>query len=101
MSDSRNLMFVAAALAACFGSLLAPARRTLRAAWSQSRYGRCVALTIALLAMLGATSRSAAGANIFVTTVAQKVYSTGGCSLQEAIYSANFDNNIAIYSVNP
>ena len=40
------------------------------------------------------------GAMIFVTTTAQKVggVGTGGCSLQEAIYSANFDDNIAIDS---
>src|SRR5215467_2758224 len=37
---------------------------------------------------------------IFVTTLQQKISSRGGCSLQEAIYSANFDNNIAVDSVN-
>lgn len=37
-------------------------------------------------------------ATIFVTTLEQKVNGVGGCSLQEAIYSANFDNNIAIAS---
>jgi hypothetical protein len=36
------------------------------------------------------------GAVIPVTTVTQKISSFGGCSLQEAIYSANFDNNVAI-----
>src|SRR5260370_647866 len=41
-----------------------------------------------------------AGATIMVTTTLQKVggLGTGGCSLQEAIYSANFHNNIAIDS---
>jgi HYR domain len=43
------------------------------------------------------------GATIFVTTTAQKVggVGTGGCSLQEAIYSANFNDNKAIDSTNP
>jgi Divergent InlB B-repeat domain len=38
----------------------------------------------------------AAAAIIPVTTAIQKISSSGGCSLQEAIYSANFDNNVAI-----
>lgn len=33
---------------------------------------------------------------IFVTTLEQKISSTGGCSLQEAIYAANFNLNLAI-----
>src|SRR5690348_3040731 len=33
----------------------------------------------------------AEGATIFVTTTEQKINGMGGCSLQEAIYSANFD----------
>lgn len=42
------------------------------------------------------------GAFIHVNTTAQGVDNTDGkCSLQEAIYSANFDNNIAIDSTNP
>jgi hypothetical protein len=36
-----------------------------------------------------------------VTTTEQKISSTGGCSLQEAIYSANFDANLAIDPANP
>ena len=31
-----------------------------------------------------------------VTTVQQKITSTGGCSLQEAIYSANYDASVAV-----
>ncbi|MGE5244161.1 MAG: hypothetical protein ACM3SQ_08035, partial [Betaproteobacteria bacterium] len=46
------------------------------------------------LAFIGA--REAAGAVIPVTTVEQKIGGYGGCSLQEAIYSANFDRNVAI-----
>jgi hypothetical protein len=41
------------------------------------------------------------GAISFVTTTAWKISSSGGCSLQEAIYSANFDNNIAPNFSNP
>ena len=40
--------------------------------------------------------QSAAANTIYVTTTAQKISSMDGCSLQEAIYSANFDNNLAI-----
>ena len=49
------------------------------------------------LMLLGAAGNAAA-ATIFVTTTEQKISSTGGCSLQEAISSANFDDNVAIVS---
>jgi len=64
-------------------------------------YGR-VALVTILLGMLGLAQPGAAqtGAVIFVTTTVDKISSTGGCSLQEAIYSANLDNNIAVDSIN-
>lgn len=42
-----------------------------------------------------------AGATIVVTDLTQKVGGIGGCSLPEAIYSANFDRNVAIDSTNP
>jgi hypothetical protein len=42
----------------------------------------------------------AAGAVIPVTTVQQKISASGGCSLQEAIYSANLDDNVAIATWN-
>lgn len=56
-----------------------------------------------VLAFLNLASRLDAqtGATIFVTTLEDKISTTGGCSLQEAIYSANFDNNIAIDAINP
>lgn len=41
------------------------------------------------------------GATIVVTDLTQKISSSGGCSLPEAIYSANFDRNIAIDSTSP
>src|SRR5262245_59694399 len=50
--------------------------------------------------MLGASASSSESAVIFVTTAAQKISDSGGCSLQEAIYSANFHNNIAIDGAN-
>ena len=56
---------------------------------------RLVACATAVFATLG-TVRSAAGAIIPVTTLQQKISATGGCSLQEAIYSANFDSNVAV-----
>jgi len=40
------------------------------------------------------------GALIFVTSLEDKVSSTGGCSLQEAIYSANLNNNTVPDSFN-
>ena len=58
-------------------------------------FGRLVACATAMLALLGG-ARSAAAAIIPVTTLQQKIDSTGGCSLQEAIYSANFDSNVAV-----
>lgn len=49
-------------------------------------------LTMLLLVLLACPVSSEAAA-IFVTTTAQKISSTGGCSLQEAIYSADFANS--------
>jgi uncharacterized repeat protein (TIGR02543 family) len=58
-------------------------------------------LTVLLL-VLGSPGRASAqtGAVIFVTSLEDKISSTGGCSLQEAIYSANLNNNIAVESYN-
>jgi hypothetical protein len=42
--------------------------------------------------------RTAAANTIYVTTTTQKISSTGGCSLQEAIYAANFHLSVAIAS---
>ena len=33
---------------------------------------------------------------IYVTSLEDKISETGGCSLAEAIYSANLDNNVAV-----
>ena len=40
------------------------------------------------------------GRHDYVTSIVQKVSSTGGCSVQEAIYSVNLHTNPAIDSVN-
>lgn len=44
---------------------------------------------------------AATGATIVVTDLTQKISDSGGCSLPEAIYAANFDRNIAIDATNP
>ena len=61
---------------------------------------RLMASSTAVFAMLGGAP-AAAGAVIPVTTLQQKISTTGGCSLQEAIYSANFDSNVAVKSAAP
>jgi len=73
-------------------------RSTGRAQRARSRCGWWVALATILLVMLAWPGFVAAspGAIIFVTTLEDKISSTGGCSLKEAIYSANFDSNVAI-----
>ena len=44
---------------------------------------------------------AAVGSTISVTTAAQGIADDGQCSLQEAIYSANFDFGVAPSSFNP
>jgi hypothetical protein len=53
------------------------------------------------LVLLTLSSGSAAQNVIYVTTIEDKVSSVGGCSLKEAIYSANLQTNAAVDSVNP
>ena len=50
---------------------------------------------LAGFALLLATAVSPQAATIVVTTTAQGVNADGQCSLQEAIYSANYDDNVA------
>jgi len=54
-----------------------------------------------LLVMLGWPAAAQSGNTIFVTTLQQKITTTGGCSLQEAIYSADLHNNLAIDATDP
>src|SRR5262245_5627871 len=60
----------------------------------KSRFTSLAAPIIALGATMFA-GQADAGV-IFVTSTEQKITATGGCSLQEAIAAANYDNNIAI-----
>ena len=55
-------------------------------------------LLLALLATLCGAGPTSAQGFIFVTSLTDKINGVGGCSLQEAIYSANFDANIAVSS---
>ena len=52
--------------------------------------------TAATTALLLASASASRADIIFVTTTEQKISDTGGCSLQEAIFSANLDDNRAI-----
>ncbi len=56
---------------------------------------RRIALALALLVCV---CRTANGADIFVTSLADKISDTGGCSLKEAILSANGDTNFIFTS---
>src|SRR5882672_10431977 len=47
------------------------------------------------------TSRATPTNPIYVTDLTQKISSTGGCSLPEAIYSSEYHNNIAPEPANP
>src|SRR5262249_37586940 len=58
-------------------------------------------LAFVCLLVLGMAARDAAAAFIPVTTLQQKISGTGGCSVQEAIYSANLHSNIAIDTALP
>jgi len=68
-----------------------------RATWSHSAARR---LLTAMLLVTGTTTTYADN-TIYVTTTEQEINDNGECSLQEAIYSANFDNNIAVVATNP
>lgn len=61
---------------------------------------RSFAFSAIFAAVLVSFPQRSAANNIYVTTLNDKISSTGGCSLIEAIYSANFDQNIAIDFVN-
>src|SRR6185436_18654758 len=62
---------------------------------NRSRIQRIASSALALVIVIGG-ARPVAGAVIPVTSTKQKITSTGGCSLQEAIYSANYDASVAI-----
>jgi uncharacterized repeat protein (TIGR02543 family) len=66
---------------------------------SRSRSGRWGALAAILLFTLAFAQRAAANI-IYVTTLDDKISTTGGCSLKEAIYSATLGNNVAVDFIN-
>ncbi len=71
-----------------------------RAATLSCRW-RPITLLLTLALVASGFVRDAAAATIHVTTTAQGVADDGLCSLQEAIYSANFDFGMAPSSWNP
>ena len=87
-----------------FRSLLAKAIYTLQGGNAmvghtirnrRSQTSRAATRTRVAAALLWATTAQG-GNTIYVDSLEQKISATGGCSLQEAIYSANLDLNIAV-----
>jgi hypothetical protein len=68
----------------------------LRAPRSGFRFARYLLFFVAALQTFGAPKLASAQGLIFVTDLSSKISGSGGCSLPEAIYSANFDSNIAV-----
>lgn len=52
-----------------------------------------------LLLLIAVAAPPGRASTIFVTSTQQKISSSGGCSLQEAIYAANLDSSQAVASV--
>jgi hypothetical protein len=53
----------------------------------------------ALFVLLSVASRASAQGVIYVTSLDDKISGTGGCSLQEAIYSSSFQSNTALMPI--
>ena len=71
---------------------------------NSNRRSRLTALAIGAVAvaLLQQPARSQSGAVIHVTTTASSINGSDGvCSLPEAIYAANFDNNVAVSPADP
>lgn len=61
-----------------------------------------VVLLVLLIAVTSGQRGQARGAHIYVTTTAEGINPfDGACSLQEAIFSANFDRNVALGPTDP
>src|SRR5262249_1584299 len=60
-----------------------------------------IALAAIPLVMLGSAQLSVAQTTIQVTTTQQGVTDVNHCSLQEAIYAAEFDSNTAVNATDP
>lgn len=63
--------------------------------------GRFVLGLLALFLLIGNFPQRSAANIIYVTTTEDKIYSTGGCSLIEAIYASNFHASLAIAGYDP
>ncbi|HKW16193.1 MAG TPA: choice-of-anchor Q domain-containing protein [Terriglobales bacterium] len=69
-------------------------RRRIHSFRSREIHSNVIPCFILLIAIIWSASGEAS--TIFVTTTQQKISSTGGCSLQEAIFSANLDSSQAV-----
>jgi len=78
-------------------SLLCPCHIATELKTQIRLWTRCALIVLAIFAL---SARSSAATTIYVTTPFEGV-SSGGCSLQEAIYSAEFGANIAISQTDP
>jgi len=81
---------------ASFAPISVPAPKIVRVSQTRLHVRRWLLFTAILFLLLGATHRSAAQATIHVNTTVQGKTDSSHCSVQEALYSANFDNNVAI-----
>jgi len=61
---------------------------------------KCFGVAVSLSFAMVFADRAAAN-DIHVTTTTQEIVNGGGCSLQEAIYAANFDASLAVDPANP
>jgi hypothetical protein len=68
---------------------------------SWARFGYGSALVAILMLMLGSGQRISAQTTIQVTTTQQGVTDAAHCSLQEAIYAAEFDSNTGVNATDP
>ena len=66
---------------------------------TRSLHAKCGFAAAVLLTLLAMSRSSAEAAVIFVTTTSDEVNDDAACSLQEAIFSANLDDNLAIARV--
>lgn len=62
---------------------------------------RCVLGIIVLAVLLGVFPRRSAANIIYVTTLKDEIGGTDGCSLKDAVYSANLHNSVAVTGYDP
>src|SRR4030095_10110716 len=73
----------------------------IRIARSLKQFGHWSALVAILMLVLGSGQRTSAQTTIRVTTTQQGVTDVNHCSLQEAIYAAEFERNTALNLTDP